>query len=134
MHSFVCLFVGRMACRIDQCCDGGIIGTVLTQREVPDPAQRIWEACCRQCLLDREQKEQEISSLKRKSEPGSWNSMGKDPRQPSLASSGCLISVHRGPCPQYPLRRGLSITPDSSVPPQPGLAPSPAVSGKAGRC
>ena len=41
-----------------------------------------------------------INTMKRRSNPGSWNSMGKGPKQPSLASSRCLISAHSAPCPQ----------------------------------
>lgn len=93
----------------DQLCDGRNSGAVLTQTKVSDPTQRTWKASWRRSLLSRRSKGQ---YCKKKSDSGSWNSMSKGPKQPGLASSGCLTGVHRALAPKpgiSPSEKGPSL-------------------------
>lgn len=58
------------------------------------------------------------STVKRNSDPSTWNSMDKGLKQLGLASTGCLIGVHRGLTP----KSGTALSNEASVsfqPPQP---------------
>lgn len=82
---------------------------MLTHTKVPEPTQRIWKASWRQSLLSRRSRGQ---YCQKKSASGSWNSMSQGPKQPGLASSGCLTGVHRALAPKpgiSPSEKGPSL-------------------------